>query len=54
MSSGIPKPNATVTDGITYVKNNPGALATILAGLRELVTVLILVFKPGIKSPNGK
>jgi len=54
MSSNVPKPSATVADGIEYVKKNPSSLATILAGLKELVTVLILIFKPGIKSPNGK
>jgi hypothetical protein len=54
MSSNIPKPNATITDGIEYVKRNPSSLVTIFAGLKELVTVLLLIFKPAIKSPNGK
>lgn len=54
MSSNVPKPNATVVDGIEYVKSNPGVLATIFAGLKELFTLVVIIFKPSPKLPNGK
>ena len=52
MSSGVPKPNATISDGVQYIQKNPSALFTIYAGIKELITVIFLIFKPGIKSPT--
>jgi len=52
MSSGIPKPNATVSDAVGYVQSDPSVLFRIYSGIKELVTVVLLIFKPGIKSPT--
>jgi hypothetical protein len=52
---GTPKPsdpNASIGDAINYVGSNPGVVGTIIAGVKEIVTIIMLIFKPGIKSPR--
>lgn len=55
MSTDPNKPNASIKDAIDYVGSNPGAVATIVAGIKELVTVIMLIFKPSpkIKLPQN-
>lgn len=52
MATIPPRPNATISDGVQYIQKNPSALFTIYAGIKELITVIFLIFKPGIKSPT--
>lgn len=45
-----PTPNATISDAINYVGQNPaGVIGAIVGGVKEIIKIIALIFKPGIK-----
>ena len=44
----------TIGDAVNYVAQNPGVLGTIYAGVREIMSIIALIFKPSAKIGGPK
>lgn len=49
LPTGEQKPNATISDAVNYVSQDPSVLGRIYSGIKEIITVIALIFKPSPK-----